>query len=252
MAACWVHCSLLLLLLAFTPYSGTLKCHNGTIVKFGSGLTDQVFDWSTENTIEAEPNGICQETFLIVDVGPKSLLVGSKGSGLHNGWQENQVNNYAQRPGILAAMFTNFCEQSECNNATSDEVLVTHLRLPPSFDTSSIKCSVCLTDESFCPMNLVFCPKNTACYSSDITIKGGGVDKIFRVEGCLDATAQNIFKGEEKLGVFSVSEKRRPLTADSFSLLFAPGTSLAWVLGLGLFLTLYLTGFIISDEAISL
>ncbi|XP_027286934.1 CD177 antigen-like [Cricetulus griseus] len=252
MAACFTHCLLLVFLVGFTPYSGTLKCYSGNIVEFGGGFAQETVKWSPKDTIETGPNETCQETFLMIDVGPKSLLVGSKGPGQPGEWKEDRVNLYSQKPGIVAAVYTNFCEESECNNATSDEVLVAHIRTPDLPDTSTIKCPICLTDENSCPNNLAYCPNKTVCYSGSFKITGGGVNKIFYIKGCLDSTAPNIFKREERIGIFSVVETAKSLTANSFSHLFVPGTSLAWVLGLGLFLTLHLSGFVFSDEPVSM
>lgn len=55
------------------------------------------------------------------------------------------------------------------------------------------------------------------------------------------------------MGIFTLEEEnvKKFLTANSFSPLFVPGTSLVWVLGLGLFLVLCLEGFILSAELIS-
>lgn len=57
------------LILAIFLSTGALSCHNGTMVKFGSGFTKEAVDWSPQGFIQAGPKEICQETFLIVDVG---------------------------------------------------------------------------------------------------------------------------------------------------------------------------------------
>ena len=80
-----------------------------------------------------------------------------------------------------------------------------------------------------------------------------GVNETLLIEGCLQLTFRNIFRGAFGMGIFTLEEEnvKKLLTANSFSPLFVPGTSLAWVLGLGLFLVLCLEGFILSAELIS-
>ncbi|XP_057616905.1 CD177 antigen-like [Chionomys nivalis] len=173
MAACCIQYLWLLFVLGFTPFSGALKCHNGTMVKFGSGFTKEVVDWSPQGFTQAGPKEICQETFLIVDVGAKSVLVWSKGSGLPRQWSSDRVEEIAKGPGIQAAMYINFCEFDDCNNATSSEATLGHFHFESSYDTKSFQCPVCLTNQRSCPSNLVFCPKDTGCYSGTLKIKGG-------------------------------------------------------------------------------
>ncbi|CAH7384146.1 Lypd10 [Phodopus roborovskii] len=243
MAACCIHYSLLILLLGVTPYSGTLKCHSGTMVKFGSGFTKEAVTWSSQETIETQPGEICQETFLVVDVGGKSLLLGSKDPSKDRDSKEERTVVYASGPGIVAASYFKFCNTPLCNHANTSQVLLKHLLPSTSVDPGTTQCPVCLHFQGACTRNsnFVSCPKGTHCYTGDIKIKGGGFSHTFSIDGCLKSSDKTLLKGKDSIGIFSVVENLdQTMTAISFSHLVVPGTSLAWLLGLGLFLALYL------------
>lgn len=59
-------------------------------------------------------------------VGAKSVLVWSKGSGLPRQWSSDRVEEIAKGHGIQAAMYINFCEFDDCNNATSSDATLGH------------------------------------------------------------------------------------------------------------------------------
>uniref|UniRef100_A0A8C8W8U3 UPAR/Ly6 domain-containing protein n=1 Tax=Peromyscus maniculatus bairdii TaxID=230844 RepID=A0A8C8W8U3_PERMB len=130
----------------------------------------------------------------------KSLLVRSKGSG--------HVQVYANRPGILAAMYIKCCESDLHNSAAISQVLLDYINI----SGLGSGCPVCLHYQGSCHKNFVFCPKDTGCYDGDIAIEGGGVNANFSIKGCLDVTAGDIFKKDETLGIFSVLENMNSMT----------------------------------------
>lgn len=49
--------------------TATLTCYQGIIVKPGSGFAETAVEWSAPSTLACEPEELCQETLLLVDVG---------------------------------------------------------------------------------------------------------------------------------------------------------------------------------------
>ncbi|XP_036051093.1 CD177 antigen-like [Onychomys torridus] len=230
MAACFIQYFPLLFLLGFTPYSDTLICKEGVMVTFGSGFPKTVVDWTSQGTKIAGPKEACYETLILVDIGPKSLLVGSKGSGIP---KDEDVQNirmydysgvsmypdngtvimYSDGPGILAAMYHETCHTDLCNSDNTTRILLKGLRVAASYQSDRNRCPVCLHYQGSCRQNFVFCPKDTGCYDGEIAIEGGGVNANFSIKGCLDVTTEVIFKADETLGIFSVSENVNSMTA---------------------------------------
>ncbi|XP_076417331.1 CD177 antigen-like [Peromyscus maniculatus bairdii] len=222
--AMFLHYTLSHTLLIFLS-TDTLKCHKRILCKFGSGFTKRPFEWKSFATKETGHEEICQETVLKVDVGEKSLLVRSKGSGIHVDKDTHDftmcgdefpdaghVQVYANRPGILAAMYIKCCESDLHNSAAISQVLLDYINISASYQSKNIRCPVCLHYQGSCHKNFVFCPKDTGCYDGDIAIEGGGVNANFSIKGCLDVTAGDIFKKDETLGIFSVLENMNSMT----------------------------------------
>ncbi|XP_027286928.1 CD177 antigen isoform X2 [Cricetulus griseus] len=255
MAACCTHCLLLHFLVGFTPYSDAVICQEGILLQFGNGFTKKPVKWKSFDTEKTGPEEMCQETLLIVDVGPMSLILGSKGPSNPGDSMNEITTEYASGPGIVAASYFKLCDTDLCNHADSSQVLLKHLLPSNSTRPGTTQCPVCLHFQGSCTRNsnYVHCPKGTACYTGDITITGGGFSNTFSIDGCLHSSGKTLLKGKDTIGIFSVVEKLdMSLTANSFSHLFGPGTSLTWLLGLGLFLALCLSGFDLSAQPIPL
>ncbi|XP_052616266.1 CD177 antigen-like [Peromyscus californicus insignis] len=190
MAACCIQYFLLFFLLGFTHYSDTLICKEGVMVTFGSGFPKTVVDWTSQGTKIAGPKEACYETLVLIDVGPKSLLVGSKGTGIS---KDEDVHNirmydysgvgiypdngtvlmYSYGPGILAAMYHETCHADLCNSDNTTRVLLRGLHIATSDQSKNNRCPVCLHYWGSCRKNFVFCPKDTGCYDGEIAIEGG-------------------------------------------------------------------------------
>ncbi|GAB1291712.1 Ly6/PLAUR domain-containing 11 [Apodemus speciosus] len=115
--------------LGFSPCSDTLTCHKGIMVKLGTDFTKTAVEWKSFGTMEPEPNSICQETLLLVDVGTKSLLLASKGTSDPGSNNSLDVQVFSAGPGIVAASYAHFCVTDLCNNANSSSVLLDSLSL---------------------------------------------------------------------------------------------------------------------------
>ncbi|KAL1765004.1 testis-expressed sequence 101 protein [Sigmodon hispidus] len=175
MAACCIQDFMLLFLLGFTPYSDTLNCYKGTMMKFGNDFSKTPIEWTSVETVSNLNEVLCQETLLIVDVGAKSLIVGSKGFARPGSKKTKHRKVHSGGPGIVAASYVNFCETDLCNAANTSQVLIGGFHISESTDLRNTQCSVCLHFKGSCTQNsnFVFCPEHTDCYASVIEIKRG-------------------------------------------------------------------------------
>ncbi|XP_031241542.1 CD177 antigen-like isoform X2 [Mastomys coucha] len=136
MRACHIQYVLLLSLLGFFPRSGTLTCHKGIMMKLGSGFSKTAVEWKSFESKKGEPKEICQETLLLIDVGNKSLLLGSKGSSNPGEKKTKNIQLFSRGPGIVAASYVHFCDTELCNNANSTSVLLDPLSLAGELNTT--------------------------------------------------------------------------------------------------------------------
>ncbi|XP_052025261.1 CD177 antigen-like [Apodemus sylvaticus] len=234
MGACRIQYVLLLSLLGFSPCSDTLTCHKGIMVKLGSGFTKTAVEWKSFENKEGGPEEICQETLLIIDVGNKSLILGSKGCGKPGEKKTQNVQVFSAGPGIVAASYAHFCDTDLCNKANSSSVLLDSLSLADSSQLGTTQCPVCLQFQGSCThnSNFVFCPKGTRCYSSDLTFQGGELNSTFSIDGCLVSRCKYLLKKQTSIGIFSAMEIPQLQAVDSFSHVLVPSTLLAWIFGL--------------------
>ncbi|CAO2626491.1 CD177 antigen, partial [Lemmus lemmus] len=193
-----------------SPQLGALACYKGVMLRFGTGFAKEAIEWSAPSTQVCEPEELCQETLLLIDVGPRTLLIGSKGCTGH-GAENSGVSIYSRLPGMLVASYTRFCSSNLCNEANSSSVLLSSLprpsmgwggtrrdpdiwefswwlelracSAPQPFSLSSdvpppgdLQCPVCAEFFGSCfqNTNFVTCPQGTTrCYKGDIELQGG-------------------------------------------------------------------------------
>ncbi|XP_041509885.1 CD177 antigen isoform X3 [Microtus oregoni] len=224
---------------------GVLTCYKGVMSKLGTGFAKEAVEWSALSTEVCEPKELCQETLLLIDVGPRTLLLGSKGCSGRGGEDNNGISIYSQPPGMLVASYTRFCSSNLCNEASSSSVLLNSLPRPNVLPPGDLQCPVCveLFASCFQSTNFVTCPQGTTrCYKGDLVLQGGGVSSTLSLQGCMSSPDKSLLGGSRTIGIFSTEElsedeegnDQKPLGGG------ASASSLAWVLGLGLFLALCL------------
>ncbi|XP_028638373.1 CD177 antigen-like [Grammomys surdaster] len=143
--------------------------------RLGNGFAEEAVEWTALGSQVCEPDEICQETLLLIDVGVKSLILASKGLSKAASNTTLDVQEFSKKPGIVAASYVHFCDTELCNNASSTRVLLDKLSLTNSSQLNIHQCPVCLRFHGSCSQESKFtiCPKSTRCYYSDITVEGG-------------------------------------------------------------------------------
>ncbi|KAK1330126.1 hypothetical protein QTO34_010312 [Cnephaeus nilssonii] len=95
-----------------------LTCENGVMFQMEENLAQNPLPWETFSTMTCDLNEVCQETLLLIDVGPKSLMVGSKGCSKTETQNSKTVSIHSAPPGVLVASYAHFCSSNGCNRAT--------------------------------------------------------------------------------------------------------------------------------------
>ncbi|XP_017167973.1 uncharacterized protein LOC381959 isoform X2 [Mus musculus] len=124
MGACRIQYVLLLSLLGFCPCSDTLTCQMGSMVRLGSDLTRNEVEWIELKTVETSGEEICQEIFLLIDVGTTALILGSKGPSIPSHRNVRNITVFARGPGLKAIIFYHICDIELCNRANSTRMLI--------------------------------------------------------------------------------------------------------------------------------
>ncbi|CAH7383941.1 Cd177 [Phodopus roborovskii] len=238
---------------------GKSTCYKGTMLRLGVGFAKEAVQWSVSTTEVCEPEETCQETLLLVDIGPRTLLIGNKGCTGPEAEDDVGVSIYSSRPGMLVASYSRICSSNLCNDASNSNVLLSRLPRPTVPPPGDLLCPACVEFFGTCSgsTNFVTCPQGTShCYKGDIVLQGGGVSSTVSLQGCMSSPAKTLLGGSRNIGVFSVKElsegtkdgleEEKPLEGG------APASSLTWLLWLVLFLALCLEGFVLSAEPISL
>ncbi|XP_015418715.1 PREDICTED: CD177 antigen isoform X11 [Myotis davidii] len=220
-----------------------LTCQKGIMLQMKENLTQNPLPWDTFSTITCDLKEVCQETLLLIDVGPKSLMVGSKGCSKTETQNSTTISIHSAPPGVLVASYAHFCSSDGCNRATSSSVLLNSLPPPAAPAPGGLQCPACVQFGGSCSNSVnVMCPPGTThCYNGYLNLKGGGLSAIFSIQGCMAQPSSSLLNHAKNIGQFIASEgaenedeedKVRQSGA-------VPVRCLAWVVGLGISFALW-------------
>ncbi|XP_012888101.1 PREDICTED: CD177 antigen [Dipodomys ordii] len=222
------------------PRSDALTCFQGVMLQSGSGFNQDPEEWSVNGKQTCNVGEMCQETLLLIDVGPSAILVGSKGCGVPGGQESQGVSIHSRPPGILVVSYSRFCSSNLCNNANSSSVLLSSLQRAPPVP-GDVQCPACvqILGSCFSSSTLVTCPKSaTHCYRGSFQMFGGGLSSPLTIQGCMAPNSTSLLNRTQNIGIFSVTESfenKEAKKAKNFQLNSAAlAACLAPVLGLGL------------------
>ncbi|XP_056652974.1 testis-expressed protein 101 isoform X3 [Monodelphis domestica] len=218
-------------------------CYRTEMLHIGRKLSSKPVHWSRgrNQTARCESWEVCQETLVMVDTGPQTLIVGSKGC-TPAGMRMSQVTHHLGPTGIIVTSYVRFCNFNYCNNSSSTAAVLTFRAPPVTADSEqALYCPTCLALYS-CPDKIRFrqCSEDAiSCYNGTIHIKGDSSSYNLSLLGCSSLPKCELFLSTEKIGPFTLSDK----CLDHHDLLWprsqgAPQPAWAWTLGLGLLLTL--------------
>ncbi|XP_048185940.1 CD177 antigen [Perognathus longimembris pacificus] len=187
------------------PWSDPPTCFRGVSLQSGYGFNP--VEWNANGRQMCNAGEVCQETLLLIDIGPNALLVGSKGCGVDRGQASQRISIYSSPPGMLVASYSRFCSSDLCNNANSSSVLLSSLQPGPPVPGDT-QCPACVQLSSCSSSSSpVTCPKGaTGCYSGSLHFRGGGLFSPLSIQGCVPPNFTSLLKGTQNIGIFSVME----------------------------------------------
>ncbi|KAM7340122.1 hypothetical protein ACRRTK_000737 [Alexandromys fortis] len=142
-------------------------------------------------------------------LGPRTLLLGSKGCSGRGAEDNGSISIYSQPPGMVVASYTRFCSSNLCNEANSSSVLLNSLPRPNVPPPGDLQCPACveLSASCFQSTNFVTCPQGTTrCYKGDLELQGGGVSSTLSLQGCMSSPNKTLLGGSRTIGIFSTKE----------------------------------------------
>uniref|UniRef100_UPI00165929CE CD177 antigen n=1 Tax=Halichoerus grypus TaxID=9711 RepID=UPI00165929CE len=219
-----------------------LTCQRGVTLYSNQNLSRTPLRWTTDHYELCNVGEVCQETLLLVDVGHKSIIVGSKGCSKGKTQDAPTITVHSGPPGVLVASYAHFCSSNRCNRASNTSVLLNSLPRPAAPAPGNLQCPVCVNFFGSCPENPqnVMCPSGTThCYSGYIKIQEGGIRSKLNIQGCVTQASSSLLNHARKIGVFSVTENSEEKLDFILQAGAAPVPLLAWVVGLGLSLALW-------------
>lgn len=204
-------------------------------MKFGQNFSRTSIEWIVNQTVGSEKNKgeMCQEIFLLIDVGEKSLILGTKGITTVPG-KRKKTDVFSPGPGIVSASYVHFCDTDLCNNASSTKVLLDLLKLSEYNEPGTTKCPVCLDFKGSCntESNHTLCPKDTKCYAASLGVHGGDLSAIFSISGCLNSSHTYLLNNQNTIGIISIKETLESNVTLSSQGLLVPSILLTWMFGL--------------------
>uniref|UniRef100_A0A9L0TK15 Uncharacterized protein n=1 Tax=Equus caballus TaxID=9796 RepID=A0A9L0TK15_HORSE len=96
----------------------------GVMVRMQPNSAQTPVEWIAGGYRKCDAGENCQETLLLVDVGHRSLIVGSKGCSKIRTHESPTVTVHSGPPGMLVASSARFCSSSGCNRVDSSSVLL--------------------------------------------------------------------------------------------------------------------------------
>ncbi|XP_021010541.1 CD177 antigen-like [Mus caroli] len=205
-------------------------------MKFGQNFSKTSIEWIVDRTIALESNKgkMCQETFLLIDVGTTALILGSKGPSIQSHRNVRNITVFARGPGLKAIIFYHVCDIELCNRANSTRMLIDSIPSVAPTVRGRQPCPICLHFKGVCnsKSNLAICPRGTRCYMSDLTLHGGGLSAIFSISGCLVYPQKFLMKNQSSIGTITLLETRLMPKRKSSSQVLVPSILLTWMFGL--------------------
>ncbi|EPQ11862.1 CD177 antigen [Myotis brandtii] len=222
-----------------------LTCQKGVMLQMKENLAQNPQPWNTFSTVTCDLKEVCQETLLLIDVGPTSLIAGIKGCSKTEKQNSTTISIHSAPPGVLVASYANFCSSDGCNRATSSSVLLNSLPRPaaPAPVPGGLQCPACVQFGGSCSNTVnVKCPPGTThCYNGYLNLKGDGPPAIVNIQGCVAQPSSSLLNHTKNIGQFIASEgpeneEKEDKIRQSGAV---PVCCLAWVVGLGISLALW-------------
>ncbi|XP_028638402.1 testis-expressed protein 101 [Grammomys surdaster] len=167
----------------------------------------RTFNW-TSKAEKCNPGEFCQETVLLIKAeGTKTVILASK-SCVPQGVETVTFVQYTAPPGLVAISYSNYCNDSLCNNKDN---LASVWKVPETTATSNMSgtrhCPTCVALGSCSSAPSLPCANGTTqCYQGRLEFSGGGLDSIVHVKGCTTMIGCRLMAKIVSVGPMTVKE----------------------------------------------
>ncbi|XP_019612162.2 testis-expressed protein 101 [Rhinolophus sinicus] len=182
-----------------------LYCHKGISMSIEEDPRS-TFNWTTEKVETCDNGSLCQESMLIIKSGARTAVLATKGC-ISEGTQAVTFAQHSPPPGIITVSYSNYCEDSLCNNQKNLTELWRPDVTPASNVSTTLHCPTCVALGTCLSAPALPCPKGTGrCYQGRLRIIGGDINSALEVKGCTSITGCRLMSGLLTIGPMWVNE----------------------------------------------
>ncbi|XP_076987750.1 testis-expressed protein 101 [Tamandua tetradactyla] len=207
MGTCHIHGLLFLSLLgAFSPIlAQSLFCNKGKAT-FIEGDPGSSFNWTTEKIDTCDKGTFCQETVLLIEAGVEMAVLATKGCSVAE-METITLVQHTPPPGLVAVSYSNFCEESLCNDKDSLPLFWKSAETSAPSVPPTLHCPTCVALGTCFSAPSLPCPNGTThCYQGKLQVTGGGIDSTVEVRGCTTVAGCRLMSGILAMGPMEVKE----------------------------------------------
>ncbi|XP_059109505.1 testis-expressed protein 101 [Peromyscus eremicus] len=208
MTACCIQYFLFLFLLGASHWTlaQNLHCEVGRNLHLEDD-PGRTFNW-TSKVERCDPNELCQETILLIKAeGTKTAVLASKGCADQE-IESMTFIQYTPPAGLVVASYSNYCNDTLCNNRDS----ISQFWKPPetiatSRTSGALHCPTCVALGPCSNAPSLPCPNSTTqCYQGRLELSGGGMDSVVHVKGCTTMIGCRLMATMTSVGPMTVKE----------------------------------------------
>uniref|UniRef100_A0A2K6SWC2 Testis expressed 101 n=1 Tax=Saimiri boliviensis boliviensis TaxID=39432 RepID=A0A2K6SWC2_SAIBB len=196
---------LLVLGTSFLTSNLELRCEKGLSMTLEADPSN-MFNWTTEEVETCDSETLCQETILMIKAGTETAILATKGCILEEA-EATTVVQHSPPPGLTVISYSNYCEDSLCNDKDSLSQLWDFSGTTASTVSATLHCPTCVALGTCFNAPSLPCPNGTTrCYQGKLEITGGGIESSVEVKGCTAMIGCRLMSGILAVGPMFVRE----------------------------------------------
>ncbi|XP_061028455.1 testis-expressed protein 101 [Eubalaena glacialis] len=183
-----------------------LRCQKSTFVGLEADPVE-TFNWTTDKVETCDNGALCQETVLLIKAaGTKTAILATKGCS-SDGAPAITFIQHTPAPGLVAISYSNYCEDSFCNNKEDLYELWRTEEIDAPRGSTALRCPTCLALGSCLNAPSLPCPNDTnRCYQGKLQVTGGDLSAPLEIKGCTSADGCRLMSGIFIIGPLWVKE----------------------------------------------
>ncbi|EHB02505.1 Testis-expressed protein 101 [Heterocephalus glaber] len=187
------------------PYRGTaFALSQGCLHDYRKGPKEYI-NWTTEKVETCDKKSLCQETMIMITAGDQTAVLASKGC-ISAGVESMTFVQHSPPPGVVAVSYSNYCEDSLCNNRGSVSSFWRQEETSAPI-VPTLHCPTCVALETCFSAPSLPCPSGTTrCYQGNLNVSGGGINSSLEVKGCAATAGCRLMARILKVGPILIRE----------------------------------------------